>query len=114
MENILHLLSMYSLAGAEGVADHDARAASVPPTRDDIALCLSCMDYTSLESTDTAASITAKLATLRDRLWRYALPEVAAACVLPRFAGEARRALAGSAIRTAVVAGGFPTGGTIP
>ncbi|MDR0765997.1 MAG: deoxyribose-phosphate aldolase [Odoribacteraceae bacterium] len=86
------------------------------PGRDRIAYSreeiVSCMDYTSLEATDTGASLAAKIATLREKLKKHGLPDVASVCVYPRFAGVARECLSNSSIRTGVVAGGFPSAGT--
>jgi deoxyribose-phosphate aldolase len=69
------------------------------------------LDLTSLDGADHAQSI--------DRLCDKALGfveefgergKVAAVCVYPVFAGQVRRRLQGSGIRTAVVAGAFPSG----
>jgi deoxyribose-phosphate aldolase len=116
MENIVNELSAYNPAGLEdllafelgGVIEKEAVAAY---GRESFQACLSCMDYTSLEVTDTAASLEAKLAGLLEKLNRHALPPVAAACVYPRFAAVTRHALAGSPVKTAVV-GGFPSAGS--
>ena len=69
----------------------------------------SCIDNTSLASTDSKSSIEAfcrrtKAMTLADGT------TVAAVCVYPRFVDVAVRELAGSGIRVATVAGAFPHG----
>ncbi|MCC6216620.1 MAG: deoxyribose-phosphate aldolase [Polyangiaceae bacterium] len=83
------------------------RAAKVAGLR----LAVRCMDLTTLEGADTPARVAA--------LCRKAIapggaasdvPSVAAVCVYPSLVGAARRALAGSAVRVASVAAGFPSG----
>lgn len=69
----------------------------------------SCIDNTSLASTDSKSSIEAfcrrtKAMTLADGT------TVAAVCVYPRFVDVAVRELSGSGIRVATVAGAFPHG----
>ncbi|MDR2130478.1 MAG: deoxyribose-phosphate aldolase [Odoribacteraceae bacterium] len=115
--NILNELITYNHAGLEeiipfelgGVIEKESVAAY---SRENFRVCLACMDYTSLEVTDTAETLTAKIVALREKLKKNALPEVAAVCVYPRFAAVTRQQLAGSAIRTTVVGGGFPAAGT--
>ncbi|MDR2414997.1 MAG: deoxyribose-phosphate aldolase [Odoribacteraceae bacterium] len=93
----------------DGVIKKEAAAAH---GRASFETCLSCMDYTSLETTDTVATVTAKIAAMQDKLKGNGLPGVASVCVYPRFAGPTRQSLSGTSIRTAVVAGGFPSAGT--
>ncbi|MDR1415414.1 MAG: deoxyribose-phosphate aldolase [Odoribacteraceae bacterium] len=117
MENITDTLSAYDHANLEGVTNFDpdgiiARESTAACNRENFALCLSCMDYTSLDATDTEASVSKKIAAAREKSLAGGLPGVASACVFPRFASVARRALSGSSIRTSVVGGGFPSGGT--
>ena len=69
----------------------------------------SCIDNTTLTGTDTDESVRAFCLRTRE----MALADgrcVAAVCVYPRFVSVARRALAGSDIRVASVAGAFPHG----
>jgi deoxyribose-phosphate aldolase len=71
----------------------------------------SMIDLTTLEGTDSAARVSALCAQARS--YRDYLPDglsVAAVCVYPVFAGQVSQQLAGSGIRTACVAGGFPSG----
>lgn len=68
-----------------------------------------CIDNTTLNGTDTEASV--ELFCRRTR--ELTLDDgttVAAVCVYPRFVGVARRALEGSGIAVASVAGAFPNG----
>lgn len=69
------------------------------------------LDFTTLEGTDHEGSIKA----FCNRALAYQTESlegisVAAVCVYPVFAGLVRQSLHGSPIRTAVVAGGFPSG----
>lgn len=68
----------------------------------------SCIDNTTLAATDTDASVEAFC---RHTLGLHpAGLQVAAVCVYPRFVNVAKRALEGSGIRVASVAGAFPHG----
>ena len=71
-----------------------------------------CMDYTSLRLTDTADTIRNFITDLLKKLKKFELPAVAAVCVFPKYAGIAREMLQSTGIRTAVVAGNFPTAQT--
>lgn len=72
---------------------------------ENLELCMSCMDYTTLKVTDTDKSVQNFVA---DLLKKNSLKEVAAVCVFPNFASIVREGLKGSNIQTAVVAGSFP------
>lgn len=66
---------------------------------------LSFVDLTSLNGNDTTASI--------DKLCDFALAipvKVAAVCVYPPFVKQVRKRLEGTSIKTAAVAGAFPSG----
>jgi deoxyribose-phosphate aldolase len=76
-------------------------------------IVIACMDLTTLEGKDTPCRV--------DQLCRKAmtpdtrdttLPPVAAVCVYPSLVEEAKRALAGSSVKVASVATGFPAGQT--
>jgi deoxyribose-phosphate aldolase len=76
-------------------------------------IVIACMDLTTLEGKDTLGRV--------DQLCRKAmtpdardstLPPVAAVCVYPSLVEEAKRALAGSKVKVASVATGFPAGQT--
>jgi deoxyribose-phosphate aldolase len=74
-------------------------------------LAIRCLDLTSLEDDDTDERILA----LCERALRpdpddATLAPVAAVCVFPRFVRAAAGRLAGSPVRVAAVAGGFPSG----
>ena len=74
-------------------------------------LAIRCMDLTTLEETDTAATVAAMAAkAIAPDPTDPSIPSVAAVCILPRFVPTAVEATAGSAVRVASVAGGFPTG----
>ena len=64
-----------------------------------------CIDHTTLNATDSEASVEAFC---REIL--HSPLKVAAVCVYPRFVAVARRVLDGSGIRVASVAGAFPHG----
>lgn len=64
-----------------------------------------CIDNTTLNATDSVASVEA----FCQKTLHASFP-VAAVCVYPRFVGVARRVLEGSGIRVASVAGAFPHG----
>jgi deoxyribose-phosphate aldolase len=76
-------------------------------------IVIACMDLTTLEGKDTPGRV--------DQLCRKAitpdtrdstLPPVAAVCVYPSLVETAKRALAGSTVKVASVATGFPAGQT--
>ena len=75
-----------------------------------IELAIRCVDLTSLEPDDADERILA----LCERALRpdpdAASPRVAAVCVYPRFVRAAAVRLAGTPVRVAAVAGGFPSG----
>lgn len=75
---------------------------------ENLELCMSCMDYTTLKVTDTDKSVQNFVADLLKKLKKNSLKEVAAVCVFPNFASIVREGLKGSNIQTAVVAGSFP------
>ena len=77
--------------------------------RTDLVLAaIACMDLTSLEDDDTPEKITA----LAEHAVRPAdgVQSVAAVCVYPFVLAPAAAVLAGSGVRLAAVAGGFPSG----
>lgn len=77
--------------------------------QDSLRLLLSCIDLTTLEGNDTDAKVKALCDQARGfRQW--GLPVVAAVCVYPTFARLVRGTLEGTGIRTACVAGAFPSG----
>jgi deoxyribose-phosphate aldolase len=77
------------------------------------ALCiiLSCIDLTTLEGTDTKAKVDA----LCEKGMKFKnkgnkIPNVAAICVYPPFARQVSEKLKNSGLKTACVAGAFPSG----
>ena len=73
----------------------------------DLALrVFSCIDNTTLNATDSDASVAA----FCRRTVELGKPSVAAVCVYPRFVATAKSVLAGSGIKVASVAGAFPHG----
>lgn len=88
------------LAGTEG-----------PFSKNDlIKLIIQSIDLTSLEGNDTEEKIKAvcSKATCKDRK----IPHVAAVCIYPVFVSLAKKQLKNTDIKTASVAGGFPSGQT--
>mgnify|MGYP006158142759 CR=1 FL=1 len=79
--------------------------------RQGLRLAVSMMDLTTLEGADTpgkVASVCQKA--MHPMADRYDCPAVAAVCVYPSLVSTARRCLAGSGVRVASVATGFPSG----
>jgi deoxyribose-phosphate aldolase len=74
-------------------------------------LAIRCIDLTTLEGADTPGKVRAMCArALRPDPDDPTVPPVAAVCVYSALVGVARDALAGSPVRVASVAGGFPSG----
>lgn len=72
-------------------------------------LILSCLDLTTLEGNDNNEKVLV-LCNKAKGFDSIGLPNVAAVCVYPTFAGLVRTTLAGSGVNTACVAGAFPSG----
>jgi deoxyribose-phosphate aldolase len=76
-------------------------------------LVVRMIDLTTLEGKDTPGKILAlSQKAKRPDPSEPSIPSVAALCVYPRLVAEAKAALAGSAVRVASVATGFPSGQT--
>ena len=72
-----------------------------------------CIDLTTLNTDDSQDSVTAFIRRVNDFDNEYPqYPNVAAVCVFSNFAGLVRSVLEVSAVKIAVVAGGFPSGQT--
>lgn len=72
-----------------------------------------CIDLTTLNTTDSQASVTGFVQRVNDFDNEYPqYPNVAALCVFSNFSGLIRSTLEVSGVRIAVVAGGFPSGQT--
>lgn len=77
-------------------------------TPENLALCLSCIDLTTLNTTDTQARVegfAAKVNGFREKYPQYPLP--AAICVYSKWGETVKKALKED-VKVAVVAGGFP------
>ena len=80
---------------------------------DKLRLCLSCMDLTTLNTTDTAEKIiafTEKVNRFGEHFPNYAPP--AAICVYPKWGRTVKETLKVPGVKVAVVAGGFPNSQT--
>lgn len=76
-------------------------------------LCLSCIDLTTLNTTDTRekiVSFTEKVNGFGSRFPEYSTP--AAICVYPKWGGVVKETLKVPGVKVAVVAGGFPNSQT--
>lgn len=74
-------------------------------------LAIRCIDLTTLEGVDTAAKVRSLCAkALRPDPTDPTIPAVAAVCVYPLLVPEAVRALRGTPVKVASVAGAFPSG----
>jgi deoxyribose-phosphate aldolase len=94
---------------AEAFAAH-AHATTGPDHGELVDLALACMDLTSLEATDTPT----RVRDLAERALRpdphdATAPRPAAVCVWPDLVAHVAGVLAGSPVRTAAVAGAFPS-----
>jgi deoxyribose-phosphate aldolase len=76
---------------------------------DSLKLILSCLDLTTLEGSDHDDKVSA-LCGIAGSYAKIGLPNVAAVCVYPTFARLVRKKLQGSGVKTACVAGAFPSG----
>ena len=76
-------------------------------------LAIRMMDLTPLEGRDTPGKVRAMCAkAIRPQPGDPSIPSVAAVCVYPALIEDAREALAGSTVKVASVATGFPSGQT--
>ena len=93
---------------AAGLATRSIKRASKLVALD---LAISMVDLTTLEGADTPGKVAALCAkAVRPDPVDASVPAVAAVCVYPTLAGEARRRLDGSAVKVASVATAFPSG----
>ena len=96
---------------AERAAQLGRRSIKTTAKQQGIRIAVSVMDLTTLEGSDTAGKVRqlcAKAVCPAPTLPE--IPSVAAVCVYPSLVGVAREALAGTGVRTASVATGFPAG----
>ena len=117
IEKITDILSTYNIAkfdervqfDLDGVVEKEIKQAYC---LDNLAHCVACMDYTTLRLTDTGESVRTFVSDLLKKLKKFDLKPVAAVCVYPQYASLVRDMLESTDIRTAVVAGNFPSGQT--
>ena len=82
-------------------------------TPQNLALCLSCIDLTTLNTTDTeerVKSFASKVNGFRAKFPQYPLP--AAICVYPKWGKAVKDTLKEQGVKVAAVAGGFPNSQT--
>ncbi len=95
----------------ERAAQLGKRSIKTSAKQQGIRLAVSMLDLTTLEGADTAGKVRhlcAKAVCPAPAIPE--IPSVAAVCVYPSLVGVAREALAGTGVRTASVATGFPAG----
>ncbi|MEI6823021.1 MAG: deoxyribose-phosphate aldolase [Bacteroidota bacterium] len=74
-------------------------------------IVMQCIDLTTLEGADTTEKVIALCHKAKSfAAMGYDIPNVAAVCVYPTLVAVVKEALKGTAIRTASVAGAFPSG----
>jgi len=73
-------------------------------------LILSLIDFTTLEGSDTSGKVEAMCDIVLELEKRNNIPNVAAICVYPTFAKIVRNKLTDTTVKTACVAGAFPSG----
>ena len=84
-------------------------------TPENLKFLFSCIDLTTLKSTDSPASVAKFTERVNDFENEHGdLPGVAAICVYPNFAQIVRTVLDVSEVEIACVAGGFPSAQTFP
>ena len=117
MEQINEVLAKYNCANfdekiqfnLDGVVEKETKLAY---SIEKLQFCVTCMDYTTLKLSDTQQSVSNFIQDLLKKLKKYELNTVAAVCVFPQYAHIVREALQDTGIKTAVVAGCFPTAQT--
>lgn len=116
LRRFLHGLPGVDQVGAEArAATLATRSIKTTAKKFAIDLAISMIDLTTLEGQDTAGKVRALCAKAqRPDPSDASVPQVAAVCVYPDLVATAREALggAGSAVRVASVATGFPSGRT--
>jgi deoxyribose-phosphate aldolase len=95
----------------ERAAQLGARSIKTTAKQQGIRLAVSVLDLTTLEGADTAGKVRQLCAkAVCPAPTMPEIPSVAAICVYPSLVAVAREALAGTGVRTASVATGFPAG----
>ena len=80
-------------------------------TKENIAQCIACIDYTTLTPRDTESSVKGFVKSLYTKTAGLNVMP-AAICVYPNFAKVVSEGLSGSGVKTAVVAAAFPASQT--
>ena len=89
---------------------HYTKAAQEINNTDFQKLALSCIDLTTLNSTDTVSGVAAFTQKVNNFQHQFpGLPDVAAICVYPNMASVVKENLALEGVNVAAVAGGFPS-----
>nr|WP_240723239.1 deoxyribose-phosphate aldolase [Haloactinopolyspora alba] len=114
LRRFLHGLPGVDEVGAEArAAGLSTRSIKTTAKQFAIDLAISMIDLTTLEGQDTPGKVRALCAkALRPDPTDRDVPRVAAVCVYPDLVGVAAEALAGSGVKVASVATGFPSGRT--
>lgn len=114
LRRFLHWLPGVDQVGAEArAASLATRSIKTTAKQFAIDLAISMIDLTTLEGQDTEGKVRALCAkALRPDPTDRDVPRVAAICVYPDLVGVAKQALAGSTVKVASVATGFPSGRT--
>jgi deoxyribose-phosphate aldolase len=114
LRRFLHGLPGVDQVGAEARAAMLAtRSIKTTAKQRAIDLAISMIDLTTLEGQDTPGKVRALCAKAqRPDPSDQTVPQVAAVCIYPDLVGVAAQALAGSGIKVASVATGFPSGRT--
>ncbi|WP_298332284.1 deoxyribose-phosphate aldolase [Haloactinopolyspora sp.] len=114
LRRFLHGLPGVDQVGAEArAASLATRSIKTTAKQFAIDLAISMIDLTTLEGQDTEGKVRALCAkALRPDPTDRDVPRVAAICVYPDLVGVAKQALAGSTVKVASVATGFPSGRT--
>ena len=107
----LRAASVDALALEERAARLASRSIKRESKRAGLELTVACMDLTTLEGADTPGKVEAMCQrALHPDPEDPAIGAVAAVCVYPDLVGVAARALAGTPVKVASVAGAFPSG----
>lgn len=83
---------------------------SISNDKELLKLIFSCIDLTTLEGSDTSSKVEAMCNSVLDFEKRTDIPNVAAICVYPTFAKLVNEKLKNTNVKTACVAGAFPSG----
>lgn len=115
MEELLGEIGSYKFSNLDDVIEFELngvieKESNKAYTLDNMMLCVSCLDYTTLKVSDTEDSVRNFATDLCKKIERYRLPEVASLCVYPNFIPVIKKELAGTGIHSDTVAAAFPSG----